>query len=96
MVTGLSRLGCFNPAKPRNHTKVPVTVRRLFRSKGEEFVSIDILVGRKSTIDPVDQDPEKQPWAKGTVLVACRQDIITLKKGRASDQDKVDTKRLEK
>jgi hypothetical protein len=66
------------------------------RTQGEEFISVDILVGKKKQINAMVEKATEQPWSEGTVRVARKRDIISLKKGRGSDQDEVDIKRLKK
>jgi len=96
MVEALTKLGYFESARPWKFARVPITLRRFVRTEGEECISVDILVGAKKKIDLMVENAGQEPWAKGTVPVARRVDIIALKKGRNSDQDKVDIKRLKK
>lgn len=92
----LSKLGYFESAKPWQFARVPITLRRFVRTKGEEFIAVDILVGAARKIDLMVENAGQEPWSKDTVPVARREDIIVLKKARGSDQDKVDIKRLKK
>jgi hypothetical protein len=96
MTQAMTKLGYFESAKPWRFTKVPITLRRFARTEGEEFISVDILVGLKRKIDLMVENAGHELWSKGTVPVARREDIIVLKRGRGSDQDKVDIKRLRK
>jgi hypothetical protein len=96
LVNAMIKLGYFESTKPWSFSKVPITLRRFVRTQGEESISVDILVGKKEKIDTMVEKAIEQPWSKGTVRVARKQDLVTLKKGRGSDQDKVDIKRLKK
>jgi len=96
MVSAMISLGYFESAKPWKFRNTPIVLRRFVTTHGEEFVPVDILVGIAKRIDAMVDNAEKQPWSRGQVRVATKDDIIKLKKGRGSDQDKVDIKKLKK
>jgi len=96
MVEAMISLGYFESAKPWQFRDTPIALRRFVKTQGEEFVPVDILVGLTKRIDAMVNNAENQPWSKGQVRVATKEDIIKLKKGRGSDQDKVDIKKLKK
>lgn len=96
MAGALISLGYFESAKALKFRNAPIVLRRFVRTQGEEFIPVDILVGKTKRIDAMVDDAVNQPWSKGKVGVATKEDIITLKKGRGSDQDKVDIKKLRK
>jgi hypothetical protein len=96
MVGALTSLGYFESTKAGKFKNAPIVLRRFVKTQGEEFIPVDILVGKDKRIDAIVDNALNQPWSKGTVQVATKEDIIRLKKGRGSDQDKVDIKRLKK
>jgi len=96
MAGALISLGYFESAKAWKFRNAPIVLRRFVRTRGEEFIPVDILVGRTKRIDSMVDNAMDQPWSKGKVRVATKEDIITLKKGRGSDQDKVDIRKLKK
>ena len=96
MVGAMISLGYFESAKAWKFKNAPIVLRRFVRTQGEEFIPVDILVGKTKRIDSMVDNAENQPWSKGTVRVATKEDIIKLKKGRGSDQDKVDIRKLKK
>lgn len=96
MVAGMISLGYFESAKPWKFTNAPIVLRRFVKAEGEEFIPVDILVGQTKRIDAIVDNAVSHAWSKGKVKVATREDIIKLKKGRGSDQDKVDIRKLKK
>lgn len=96
MAGALISLGYFESAKAWKFTNAPIVLRRFIRAQGEEYVPVDILVGKTKRIDAMVGNATNQPWSKGKVRVATKKDIITLKKSRGSDQDKVDIRKLKK
>lgn len=92
----MSTLGYFESAKPWRFSNAPIVLRRFVKTQGEEFVPVDFLVGQTKRIDTIVDNAVNQIWSKGTVRVARKDDIIKLKKGRGSDQDKVDIRKLKK
>ena len=96
MAGALISLGYFESAKTLKFRNIPIVLHRFIRTQGEEFVPVDILVGKTKRIDSIVDNAVSQPWSKGKVRVATKEDIITLKKGRGSDQDKVDIRKLKK
>ena len=92
----MTSLGYFESAKPWKFTNVPIVLRRFAKFQGEESILTDVLVGKTKRIDAMVVNAVKQPWSNGTVGVAAKKDLITLKQGRNSDQDKVDIKKLKK
>lgn len=96
LVTAMTTLGYFESSKPWRFSKTPMVLRRFVKTQGEKFIPVDILVGRTIRIDTIVENAVNQPWSKGKVRVATKEDIIKLKKGRGSDQDKVDIRKLKK
>jgi hypothetical protein len=96
MVDALSSLGYFESAKAWKFRNLPIVLRRFVKTRGEEFIPVDILVGKTKRIDAMVGNAVNQPWSKGKVSVATKEDIIKLKMSRGSDQDKVDIKKLKK
>jgi hypothetical protein len=96
MASAMTSLGYIESAKAWKFSNAPIVLRRFVRTEGEEFIPVDILVGKTKRIDAMVDHAENQPWFKGEVRVATKADIITLKKGRGSDQDKVDIRKLKK
>ena len=88
--------GYFESSRPRRFQQTPIVLRRFVKVRGEDFVPVDILVGKAARIDAIVERAAPQRWLRGTVRVATKEDIIRLKRGRGSDQDKVDLKRLKK
>jgi hypothetical protein len=96
LADALAELGYFESARPWQFRDAPIVLRRFVKVRGEDFVPVDILVGRAPRIDAIVGRATAQKWMRGTVRVATKEDIIRLKRGRGSDQDKVDIKRLKK
>lgn len=92
----MTALGYFESARPWRFGNTPIVLRRFVKVEGEEFIPVDILVGQAKRIDTIVENAVNQPWSKGKVRVATKEDIIKLKKGRGSDQDKVDIRKLRK
>jgi hypothetical protein len=87
-------LGYSESAKAWTFKRMPILLRRFVKCQGEEFIQVDVLIGKTKRIDRIVDNAENHPWSDGTVKVAAKKDLITLKKGRGSDQDKVDIKKL--
>ena len=96
MAGALIGLGYFESAKAWKFKNTPIVLRRFIKTQGEEFIPVDILVGRTKRIDSMVDRAVDQTWSRGKVRVATKEDIIKLKKGRGSDQDKVDIRKLKK
>ncbi len=96
LVPAMIKLGYFESSKPWRFSKTPIMLRRFVKTHEEEFIPVDILVGLTPRIDAIVENAENQPWSRGKVRVAGKQDLITMKKGRGSDQDKVDIRKLKK
>lgn len=94
LVPAMTALGYFESSPPFLPRKTPIVLRRFIKAVGEEFIPVDILVGKDKRIDAIVENAASQRWKRSTVRVATKEDIIKLKKGRGSDQDKVDIKRL--
>ena len=96
MVSAMNKLGYFESARPLRFSKISIILRRFMKTKGEDFIPVDILVGKERRIDAIVEGATLQAWLKGTVRVAKKEDIIWLKKRRGSDQDKLDIRKLKK
>lgn len=92
----MTSLGYFESTKAWKFKNAPIVLRRFVKTQGEEFLPVDILVGQTKRIDAIVDNAVNQPWSEGKVKVATKEDIIRMKKGRGSDQDKVDIKKLKK
>jgi len=92
----MTGLGYFESSPAWKFKSVPIVLRRFVKAEGEEFIPVDILVGKTKRMDAMVDNAVNEPWSKGKVRVARKEDIIKLKRGRGSDQDKVDIKRLRK
>lgn len=96
LIGAMTTVGYFESTKPWRVSKTPIVLRRFVKIYEEDFVPVDILVGQTKRINKIVGNAVNQPWLKGKVPVATKDDIIWLKKGRGSDQDKVDIRRLKK
>lgn len=96
LIGAMTTLGYFESAKPWRFSKAPIVLRRFVKMQEEDFVPVDILVGQTKRINEIVDNAIDQRWSKGKVPVATKDDIIKLKMGRGSDQDKVDIRRLKK
>jgi hypothetical protein len=96
MLRAMIGLGYFESTKAWKFRDAPIVLHRFVKTEGEEFIPVDILVGKTKRIDAMVDNAVNQPWSKGEIRVATKADMIKLKKGRGSDQDKVDIKRLKK
>jgi hypothetical protein len=96
LIDVMATLGYFESAKPWRFSNAPIVLRRFVKTQGEEFLPVDFLVGQTKRIDAIVDNAVNQLWSRGTVRVAKKDDIIKLKKGRGSDQDKVDIRKLKK
>lgn len=96
LIDAMTTLGYFESAEPWRFSNAPIVLRRFVKTQGEEFMPVDFLVGQTKRIDAIVDNALNQLWSKGTVRVARKDDIIKLKKGRGSDQDKVDIRKLKK
>jgi len=94
LVPAMTKLGYFESSPPFRPRKTPIVLRRFVKVEGEEFIPVDVLIGRARRIDAIVEHAASQRWKRSTVRVATKEDIIKLKKGRSSDQDRVDIKRL--
>jgi hypothetical protein len=92
----MAALGYFESSPPWRFRKTPIMLHRFVKTQGEEFLPVDILVGMTKKIDAIVDHAVNEPWARSTVRVATKADIIKLKKGRGSDQDKVDIRKLKR
>lgn len=96
IVGAMVSLGYFESSKAWKFKNAPIVLRRFVRTEGKEFIPVDILVGKTKGIDAIVDNAVNHSWSTGKVKVATREDIIKLKKGRGSDQDKVDIRKLKK
>ena len=96
MVKVMNKRGYFESAKPWSFSKVPIMLRRFVKTQGEDYLPVDILVGKDRRIDEIVERATDQAWSTETVKVAKKEDIIWLKRGRGSDQDKIDIRKLKK
>jgi len=88
--TVLHALGYFESAPPWTFPNSVLTLHRFVKMEEADFLEVDVLSGAdKRHWDIVEQSLEEK-WAKGTVRLARRDDLIWMKQQRGSDQDLVD------
>ena len=90
----LEPAGYFETAKPWIFKNIPIELRRFVKVGKDDHMEVDILVGKDPEIDSIIARSVIRKWEKGTLKVAAKDDLIWLKKKRASDQDKADIKEL--
>ena len=71
-----------------------LTLHRYVRFFREEYSMLDLLVGEEETYRDVVMNAEVHDPGNGPVRIARKEDIITLKLMRNSEQDRIDIKRL--
>jgi hypothetical protein len=90
----MEKAGYFETAEPWIFKKVPIMLRRFVKTEKNDFMPIDILVGKDEKIDAIIARSVSRKWEKGIFKVVSKNDLIWLKKQRSSDQDKVDIRTL--
>jgi len=90
----MNKIGYYESAKPWTFKKTPIILHRFTKIEGDDFISVDILVGKEKRIDEIIARATEHPWTGGRVRVVSKDDLIWLKKQRGSDQDKVDIRKL--
>ncbi len=89
------KIGYFESSAPWTFKNTNLTLHRFMKTEGEDFLTVDILVGNEEKHRAVVRDSLEEKSEKGVVKIAKKNDLIWMKRMRNSDQDKVDIKRLE-
>lgn len=88
------KVGYFESSAPWTFQSSNLTLHRFMRTQGEDFLVVDILVGHEPQFEEVIRNAIKEDTEAGTVRIARKEDLISMKQLRNSDQDQVDIKRL--
>ncbi len=96
MQKALAEFGYAETITPWTFQKVSITLHRFFKTKEEEEMMIDVLVSGDSDVDQFVESAVDAESEEGRVRVVRREDLIRLKRIRASSQDLVDIERLER
>jgi hypothetical protein len=91
----LSANGYFESAEPWTFKSTPLTLHRFFKAIENDQMIIDLLVaGDKKHLEIIENALIAEGQL-GTANIACKADIIWLKRQRNSLQDQADIERLE-
>ena len=92
----LASLDYDESAKPWTFHSSALTLHRFTKIEGTDMVMFDVLAGEKQFHTSILSRARKVRSESGMVKIAEIDDLISLKKLRNSDQDKVDIKNLKK
>lgn len=93
--TILEPLSYEQSTNPWTFERTQVTVYRYIKTEGDDHMVLDILVGGQPRHLQTLEAAADQPWARGTVKVVRKEDLIWLKEQRGSEQDRLDIRRLQ-
>lgn len=91
----LKKSGYIIEAVPWNFQNSNVTLHRLTKCEGEEFLTIDLLAGNDKKHEKVIENAVGEETEHGMVRIATREDLIWMKRFRNSKQDIADIEALE-
>jgi hypothetical protein len=82
-------------ADPWTFLSTNITLHRFLKFSGEDMLMVDVMVGNEPRYDAMVDRAIVRETPSGSVRLACKEDIITLKLGRNSDIDRTDIKALQ-
>ena len=91
----LLKLNYFESSDPWTFKNTDLTLHRFMRTEGEDFLTLDILVGHEPEHRKIISEVIFDDSKAGTVPLAKKEHLIWMKKARNSDQDQVDMRRLQ-
>lgn len=90
----MEELDFFKSTDPHRFLNVNLVLHRFVKTKKNDHLLVDILVGKQKEFSKIFDNVVVSKWKKGEVSIACRKDLIWLKRLRNSDQDKTDINKL--
>jgi predicted nucleotidyltransferase len=91
----MSALGYFEASEPWTFENTHLTLHRYLKTAGEDHLIVDILIGDLPRHKQIVAAATEQTSSHGVVRVVRKEDLIWMKQQRASDQDKLDIRKLE-
>ena len=91
----LKDVGYMHEAEPRTFKNTNVTLHRLTKTEGDDYLTIDILIGHEERHKQIIESAIIEETEFGPVAIATRDDLIWMKRFRNSPQDIVDIMALE-
>ncbi len=92
--TVLKTLGYVVEAIPWTFKNTNITLHRLTKFDGEDYLTIDMLVGNEKRHGEIIENAVVEETEYGPVRIASREDLIWLKRFRNSQQDRADIEAL--
>jgi len=90
----LINLDFFSSTDPHHFLDTKLTLYRYVKTFDNDHLIVDLLSAKGNVFEKMLGNPIYYDWEKGKVAVVNRKDLITLKRMRNSEQDKVDIKNL--
>lgn len=91
----VEKIGYVESSTPWTFKDTKLTLHRFIRTEEEEFNVVDLLIGDEPHYRQIVENAVKDASEAGTVSLARKEDLIWMKQGRNSDQDRVDIGRLQ-
>ncbi len=86
----LKKLGYIFEASPWTFKNTNITLHRLTKIEEEDSLTIDLLVGNEERHRQIIKNSIVEETEYGSVCIACREDLIWMKRFRNSKQDIAD------
>lgn len=87
-------IGYEHEATPWKFSKTEIELHRLTKIEGNDFLSVDLLIGFGAEHQQMLQNAIEETTDRGIVRVIAKQDLINMKKIRNSLQDQADIEAL--
>jgi predicted nucleotidyltransferase len=92
----LIKLGFDEASMPWTFQKTQIELIRFVKIEKEDYLPLDILVGKEDWHSDVVINAKKVKSANGHVKIISKENLIKMKAIRNSDQDRIDIKNLKK
>jgi predicted nucleotidyltransferase len=93
--SALRDLGFTVEAEPWTFRSTNITLHRLTKVRGDDFLTVDLLVGNDERHREIVENAVTETTEFGKVRIATREDLIWMKRLRSSQQDLADIEQLE-
>lgn len=90
----LTKLNFFSSTDPHHFLDTKLSLYRYVKTFDDDYLVVDLLWAKENKFEEMLKNTIYYNWEKGKVAVINRKDLISLKRMRNSDQDKVDIKKL--
>jgi hypothetical protein len=93
--SALRELGFTVEADPWTFKSTNITLHRITKFRGEDFLTVDLLVGNDERHREIVENAVTENTEFGKVPIATREDLIWMKRLRSSQQDLADIEQLQ-